>query len=165
MPSSESIKQIEGCRFGGPLFQYNNLQKDERDSIVTLLPLKDGSVEFFKIDESSGIPIWLQVKNGLIHMIMSGKFQVGSQLPTVRELAVILSINYNTVSKVYAELERESYITSLRGRGTFVAERKTPHNDSINMLKSLTDEFVNKAFEAGFTIKDIESVVKQRLKG
>ena len=72
------------------------------------------------IDSDSGIPLWLQLRNRLIYLIASGRFQAGDKLPTVRELAVDLGINYNTVSKVYQDIERDGYIVSKRGKGTFV---------------------------------------------
>ena len=67
------------------------------------------------IDSDSGIPLWLQLRNRLIYLIASGRFQAGDKLPTVRELAVDLGINYNTVSKVYQDIERDGYIVSKRG--------------------------------------------------
>ncbi len=75
------------------------------------------------IDSDSGIPLWLQLRNRLIYLIASGRFKAGDKLPTVRELAVDLGVNYNTVSKVYQDIERDGYIVSKRGKGTFVAER------------------------------------------
>ena len=58
------------------------------------------------IDEDSGIPIWLQLRNRLIYLITSGAFAPGDKLPTMRQLAVDLGINYNTVSRVYQDIER-----------------------------------------------------------
>ena len=69
------------------------------------------------IDSDSGIPLWLQLRNRLIYLIASGRFKVGDKLPTVRELAVDLGVNYNTVSKVYQDIERDGYIGSRRSRG------------------------------------------------
>ena len=68
------------------------------------------------IDEDSGIPIWLQLRNRLIYLITSGHYAVGDKLPTVREMAVGLGINYNTVSKVYQDIEREARPGNLRAR-------------------------------------------------
>ena len=64
------------------------------------------------IDDDSGIPIWLQLRNRLIYLITSGFYDTGDKLPTVREMAVELGINYNTVSKVYQDIERDGYIVS-----------------------------------------------------
>ena len=67
------------------------------------------------IDNDSGVPIWLQLRNRLIYLIDTGSFGVGDKLPTMRELAVNLGVNYNTISKVYRDIERDGYITSVRG--------------------------------------------------
>lgn len=121
-------------------------------------------MNYFQVDESSGIPIWLQVKNGLLHMIMCGSFKPGEQLPTVRQLAVILSINYNTVNKVYMELEREGFIVSRRGRGTFVTEVNHLDKQAADLLlEQLADEFIHKAFKAGITPDEILGMVRKRL--
>jgi GntR family transcriptional regulator len=76
----------------------------------------------FKINEKSGVPVWVQLRRRLIYQIATGQFQTGEQLPTVREAAADLGINYNTVSKVYNDLERDGYIETKRGLGSFVAQ-------------------------------------------
>ena len=67
------------------------------------------------IDDSSGVPIWLQLRNRLVYLIKTGALKEGDRLPTVREMAVAIGINYNTVSKVYQDIERDGYIASKRG--------------------------------------------------
>ena len=79
-------------------------------------------MENFSIDERSGVPIWVQLRNRLVYLIQTGRYQPGDQLPTVHEMAVNLNINYNTVNKVYRSMETSGLIMSKRGRGTFVAE-------------------------------------------
>ena len=80
---------------------------------------------FFHLNEASGIPVYLQLREQVLHAISRGALKPGDQLPTVREVAVDLSINPNTVNRAYAELERDGYLTSRRGRGTFIAEPPT----------------------------------------
>ena len=58
-------------------------------------------LDSYTIDKKSDIPIWVQLKQRLVYLIMSGSYKPGDQLPTVRELAVQLDINYHTVNKVY----------------------------------------------------------------
>ena len=77
-------------------------------------------MENFSIDERSGVPIWVQLRNRLVYLIQTGRYQPGDQLPTVHEMAVNLNINYNTVNKVYRSMETSGLIMSKRGRGTFV---------------------------------------------
>lgn len=116
------------------------------------------------IDTDSGIPLWLQLRNRLIYLIASGKFSAGDKLPTVRELAVELGVNYNTVSKVYQDIERDGYIVSRRGRGTFVAERGPDEARAAESeVEFLTDEFIRQCRELGVPRQDIADLVKGRL--
>lgn len=73
----------------------------------------------FELDYNSGLPVWIQVKNRIAYLIGSGEYKAGDQLPTVRSLAVDLDISYNTVNRAYMDLEREGYISTRKGRGTF----------------------------------------------
>jgi len=76
--------------------------------------------EHFALDQEGGIPLYVQLKQQIIERILRQEWEVGQQLPTVRQLAVDLRINANTVARVYGELEREGYVSSQQGRGTFV---------------------------------------------
>ncbi len=118
----------------------------------------------FKVDDSNGIPVWIQVRKRLVYCIVSGQYEQGEQLPTVRELAVDLDINYNTVNKVYQDLEREGLIVTKRGKGTFVAEfdkgRLLPLDNKVDML---ADEFVRSGFEFGMTGQEIIALVSKKI--
>ena len=117
------------------------------------------------IDADSGIPIWLQLRNRLVYLISSGGFAHGDKLPTVRELAVSLGINYNTVSKVYQDIERDGYIASFRGRGTFVSDAYLKNEGSAeNEADSLIDDFIRQCRELGIPRQEISALVERRLK-
>ncbi|MCL5982757.1 MAG: GntR family transcriptional regulator [Firmicutes bacterium] len=75
------------------------------------------------IDPGSGVPIYIQLKEQIRKAVASRQLEEGEQLPTVRELALQLTINPNTVARVYQELEREGVIQTARGVGSFVAPR------------------------------------------
>ena len=77
----------------------------------------------FELDEDSGIPIWIQLRNRLAYLVDSGYYKSGDRLPTVRALAAELNVNYHTVNKVYTSLEHDGYISSKRGRGAFVSKQ------------------------------------------
>lgn len=95
---------------------------------------------------------------------MSGKFKPGDKLPTVRELAVDLGINYNTVSKVYQDIERDGYIVLKRGKGTFVADQKPMGAEDIETeAEVLTDEFIRQCTELGVPIQDVADLVARRV--
>lgn len=116
------------------------------------------------IDEDSGMPIWLQLRNRLIYLIVSGAFAPNEKLPTVREMAVSLGINYNTVSKVYQDIERDGYIVSKRGRGTFVAESRPSEGNAVTEgIDCLVDDFIRQCIESGVSRREIVSLVERRL--
>ncbi len=74
-----------------------------------------------QIEPESPVPIYVQIEDQVRALIAAGQLRPGDQLPTIRQLAVDLGVNYNTVARAYLELERAGVITTQRGRGTFVA--------------------------------------------
>ncbi len=125
---------------------------------------EEGKISLITINQDSGMPIWLQLRHRLVYLIESGIFVEGERLPTVRELSVKLGINYNTVSKVYQDIERDGYINSLRGRGTFVApSRDYDSSGSRDEAEILTDDYIRKCLELGVPAPRIASLLKRRL--
>ena len=118
-----------------------------------------------EIDVNSVIPIWHQLRTRLIYLISAGKFLPGEKLPTVRELAVDLGINYNTVSKVYQDIERDGYIVFKRGSGTYVAERdlNAESGESVGQLEILTDDYIRQCGELGVPLSEVCNLVKTRV--
>ena len=119
----------------------------------------------FEIDYSSGLPVWIQVKNRIAYLIGAGEYHAGDQLPTVRALAVDLDISYNTVNRAYMDLEREGYITTRKGRGTFVAERHEigAARATDTAVELLVDDLIRTCANAGMAEDDIIALVKARL--
>jgi GntR family transcriptional regulator len=116
------------------------------------------------IDNNSGIPLWLQLRNRLIYLITSGHFRRGDKLPTVRNLAVELGINFNTVAKVYRDIERDGYIVSRQGAGTFVSDEYTRREGAVLVETDLLiDEFIRECLELGVPRDDIVGLVIERL--
>jgi GntR family transcriptional regulator len=74
-----------------------------------------------QIDLESKVPIYFQVEDQVRALIAAGQLRPGEQLPTIRELAADLRVNYNTIARAYLELDRDGVISTQRGRGTFVA--------------------------------------------
>nr|WP_253904789.1 GntR family transcriptional regulator [Adlercreutzia sp. ZJ473] len=104
------------------------------------------------------------MRNRLIYLITSGAYEIGDRLPTMREMAVDLGINYNTVSKVYRDIERDGYIVSKRGRGTFVHDGYLKNADAAcNAADSLADAFIQQCRELGIPRQNIVGLVKGRL--
>ncbi len=119
----------------------------------------------FEIDYASGLPVWIQVKNRIAYLIGAGEYAPGDQLPTVRALAVSLDISYNTVNRAYMDLEREGYITTRKGRGTFVAERREVGADRAadTAVELVIDDMIRACANAGMDDDDIVTLVQARL--
>lgn len=117
----------------------------------------------FALNPHSGVPIYRQIQDQVRYGIASGQLQPGEQLPTMRALAVELSVNPNTVIKAYTELEREGVVTTEQGTGTFVAPRKTPIPDAERKakLEALCMEFLARAGAHGFTTNEVEQVIRK----
>lgn len=115
------------------------------------------AMENFSIDERSGVPIWVQLRNRLVYLIQTGQYQPGDQLPTVHEMAVRLNINYNTVNKVYHSMETSGLIVSKRGRGTFVAENALAADEGSveSTIDAMMGDFVRQCEELGMTREEI----------
>ena len=79
---------------------------------------------WYYVDPHSGIPIYVQIKEQIKKAVATGLLSEGQQMPSVRELALKLTINPKTIAKVYQELEREGVLQTARGLGSFVAERR-----------------------------------------
>ena len=119
----------------------------------------------FSIDINSRIPIYVQLKQAIKLAIATDKYLPGSQLPTVRQLAVQLKINPNTVSRVYLELESEEVLATRQGKGTFVRDHPVL-NITIkeNNLNLILDDVIIKATSLGYSSKEILRAIEKRLK-
>lgn len=110
----------------------------------------------FAIDPKSPVPVWAQAKGRLLYLILSGQYKEGQKLPTVRDLAVELNINYNTVNKAYQDLERDGYVSTIRGKGAFVTDKASK---GFNLLENdvdyLMDELIAKGLSLGMTGHDL----------
>ena len=123
-----------------------------------------GFVKRFKIDETCRIPIWVQLRNYILHLILSGTYHEGDQLPSVRELSAELEINYNTVRKVYNDLMKDGFIATERGRGTFVCnEQKAREAAGADVVEVMADDFIDKCYEMGFSSREIMNVFERKL--
>jgi GntR family transcriptional regulator len=110
------------------------------------------------VDPRDKTPIYAQLERGLRAAIALGRLPAGAQLPTVRQLAVDLHINANTVARVYAELERAGVLETRRGVGSFVAATPTqalPPRDHHRRLRAFITRVLADADHAGFTADDV----------
>ena len=116
------------------------------------------------IDPRDRTPLYAQIEHGLRAAIATGRLQTGEQLPTVRQLAVELSVNANTVARVYAELERAGVLETRRGVGSFVAAGRTearPAGEKARKLRTFVTRVLADADRAGFTIDEVVDALSE----
>jgi GntR family transcriptional regulator len=112
----------------------------------------------FNVDSRSPTPIYAQLDRSIRAAIATGTLPSGSQLPTVRQLAVDLAVNANTVARVYAQLERDGILETQRGVGTFVRASPSPQSARAHRereLRALIQRFVGDAALLGFTLPEL----------
>ena len=118
----------------------------------------------FQVDDNSDIPIWIQIRKRLVYLIRSGKLGENERLPSVRELSVQLGVNYNTINKVYQDLERDGFIFTRRGKGSYVAERTAYEAlDIDDEVEALATDLVGRAFEKGMEADDLVDLVREKI--
>lgn len=116
------------------------------------------------IDPKSGVPFYRQIIEQVKFAIARGELQPGDRLPTVRQLAVDLSINPNTVIRAYRELEIEGVLDTHQGSGTFVGNRR-PEIDRLEqqrMLDQILTDFLARASDYGFTLDQVIEGLRHR---
>ena len=123
----------------------------------------------FAIDQADKTPVYAQLERGIRSAIAAGRLAVGDQLPTVRQLAVDLRVNANTVAKVYAFLERAGVLETRRGVGTFIAaQTPSPREEALRRteLNRLVDRFLAELSHQGFHVDDaIPEIERRRTEG
>ncbi len=118
----------------------------------------------FLVDDTSDLPIWVQLRNRFEYLIRTGYFKEGDQIPSVRSLAATAKINYNTVTRAYRELELEGLVLSVRGRGMYV-QAIAPENEELNTAPAdaLFDNCVRQYRSFGMTYDDIRAHMDKML--
>jgi GntR family transcriptional regulator len=116
------------------------------------------------IDSRDRTPIYAQLDRALRAAIATGRLASGDQLPTVRQLAVDLKVNANTVARVYAELERAGVIETRRGVGSFItatAERARSPRERDRRLRALVTRVLADADAAGFSLDELMDALEE----
>ncbi|MCU0251993.1 MAG: GntR family transcriptional regulator [Vicinamibacterales bacterium] len=109
------------------------------------------------LDLATGVPAYRQIIDQVLGAIAAGTLQGGDQLPTVRQLAVDLSINPNTVVRAYRELEIRGILTTQQGIGTFVTTTPVPVDEAVRQrqLDQLIGDLLARAGAAGLTADEV----------
>jgi GntR family transcriptional regulator len=114
------------------------------------------------LDARDATPIYAQLERGLRAAIAAGRLRPGDQLPTVRQLAVELSVNANTVARVYSDLERSGVLETRRGVGSFIRatpEEARPRREHEKRLRALATRMLADAAAAGFTRDELVAAI------
>src|SRR5215831_902154 len=111
----------------------------------------------FALDLHTGVPVYRQIIDQVRTGIASGSLSAGDQLPTVRQLAVDLAINPNTVMRAYRELELGGLLETHQGTGTFISDKKVEKKaaERERQLGQMVNEFAARAGAAGFTVEEL----------
>jgi GntR family transcriptional regulator len=119
----------------------------------------------FALDLRSGVPVYRQLIDQVQAGIASGALAVGDQLPTVRQAAVDLEVNPNTVMRAYREMEIRGILTTQQGTGTFVAPKQVERDqvERERQLQQLVGEFAARAGAGGFTLGEVIEQLQERV--
>lgn len=111
----------------------------------------------FHLDLQTGVPVYRQIVDQVRGAVAAGSLVVGDQLPTVRQLAVDLEINPNTVVRAYRELEYDGLLETQQGTGTFISAQKPSRSGDQRQrqLAQIVSDAIARAGAAGFTVQDV----------
>ncbi|WP_320129963.1 GntR family transcriptional regulator [uncultured Sphaerochaeta sp.] len=125
-------------------------------------PINEPKLDFI-LDFKSGVPFYKQIIFQVEMAIADGRLSKGEQLPTVRSLAVDLSINPNTVARAYNEMEIRQIVVTQQGSGTFISEREININaiEREKILTQLTRTYITKAASYGFSLEEIQQNIQE----
>ncbi len=115
----------------------------------------------FRLDLRSGVPVYRQLIDQVLVAISSGTLSPGDRLPTVRQVAVDLSININTVVRAYKELEIRGVLSTQQGTGTFITDQEVRHDEAERRrrLSHLIGEMLARAGAEGFSINEVRGAL------
>ena len=119
-----------------------------------------------ELDLRSHVPIYVQIVERIEHLVAAGVLQPEDQLPTVRQMAADLRVNFNTIARAYRMLDEAGVISTQQGRGTYVLQPPPPEQALAlrqAALQSLVDSFVAEAARMALDVDDVALAVEQRL--
>jgi|WetSurMetagenome_2_1015567.scaffolds.fasta_scaffold49030_2 GntR family transcriptional regulator len=116
-----------------------------------------------QIDFRAGSPIYIQIVEQIRQQVASGELKPNDQLPTVRQLASELRVNFNTIARAYRILDEAGLISTQQGRGTYILEETTPEvsrNIKDQSLQEMARTFIHETMQLGFSLDEILQVLK-----
>jgi len=121
----------------------------------------------FKLDFRSGVPIYVQIVEQVQQLLAAGQLNPGDQLPTVRQLASDIRVNFNTVARAYRMLDEAGLISTQQGRGTYILEtatQKLPDLLREDTLEVFVEKALNKLLGQGYSLEEIQKMVDAKIK-
>jgi GntR family transcriptional regulator len=118
----------------------------------------------FELDFRSGQPIYLQIASQIRQKVASGELKPGDQLPTVRQMAIDLRINFNTVARAYRMLDEAGLISTQHGRGTYIWEQDSPEiGQRLRQegIEILARRFLRAAQQQGYTTEEVQTALNE----
>jgi GntR family transcriptional regulator len=118
----------------------------------------------FELDFRSGQPIYLQIADQIRQKVVSGELKPGDQLPTVRQMATDLRINFNTVARAYRLLDEAGLISTQHGRGTYIWEQDSPEVAQLLRQEGIEVQarrFLHNAQQQGYTPEEVQAVFNE----
>jgi len=117
----------------------------------------------FRLDSSTGVPFYRQIIDQVLLAVGDGRLKPGTQLPTVRQLAVDLSVNLNTVAKAYREMEIRGIVQTQQGTGTFIAARTGAKvREKRKAVQDLLDRLIANGEALGVPLEDLVEALAER---
>jgi GntR family transcriptional regulator len=119
-----------------------------------------------KLDLRSGTPIYVQIMDQIKHLVATGVLHPDDQLPTVRQVASDLRINFNTVARAYRMLDEAGVISTQQGRGTYILDQPSPEAAERlrqQSLQAITRRYLSRAYQLGFSQEEIRAVFEHAL--
>ena len=109
--------------------------------------------------QSNGVPIYVQLREQILGLIGRGQLKPGTQIPTMRQVAVALKIDLNTVQRAYAELERDGVLSKQRGVGTFVTDTPPPAKNNRRVVQDFAFQVAAQAKGQGIALDDLAAAL------
>ena len=120
--------------------------------------MKERKEKFFniKVDVKSALPVYEQIKRAIKLAILSGHLKGNDRLMSLRDMALKLKVNPNTIIKVYYQLEVEGFIYSRPGAGYFVKlDRRKIKKEKRKLLREITGEYISRVIKLGYSLEDM----------
>ena len=118
------------------------------------------------VDQESKVPIYIQVEEQIRSLIAAGRLRPDDQLPTIRQLAADLRVNYNTIARAYMDLDREGVISTRRGKGTFVAgvlDEEQMGRVRQEKLRGIINAALEEARSLGYSFAEVSQAIAEEL--